>query len=171
MADNINKLRNNINETCDIFHSVIKPLFITNNVKLDPALFNIIKGFLSIYSDDKLVTDYIYFTYEYWEMIDQKNITFFLEHAHKIFSDLPIPINKEHIDEIRFIFHNNLIKAEDLEDLWKFFSAHIILILRIIGKDFGGYQYLTLTKEIRGIEEKIEKYQQIFHNDYMKKFS
>lgn len=141
-------------ETCLALIDLIKDLIIEASDKgynlINTVLLDGVYGYISDMDKNKLIENFIFYSYQHWDEIFNKNEKFFSEHSSKLFGDLPLTsINAfKDLFELKDKSGNPVIIDDDKNAIWKFFHSLVRICIIYINneKKSGRYQEINIAQ-------------------------
>jgi len=128
MASPAQRYRTVLVETIHLILDINETLYSKGHSTIDPSCRNLVIALISDMDPIFLVDSFIQRTYNIWDLVKSRDVTFFLDNADVILSELQkfgVP------DVLKKCFNgldssgNPLVSNEDKEDMWIFFEALI----------------------------------------------
>lgn len=100
---------------------------------IDPNIIMVASAFLESYDSKVLLTNFVNYSYRYWDQISKREEIFFRENCIEVFADIPM----NHIDAFKALFDNDedgepVISNEDKGAMWDYFDSFIKICLKYI---------------------------------------
>lgn len=105
----IDRFGENLQEFIALSRELLTKCYEEGKSSLHPIIVELAEKFLKKYDREKLVNNFISYSYEYWMEIKKRDESFFDVHCGYVFRDLPV----NYVDSFK-----NLLKAKDKNDVY-----------------------------------------------------
>ena len=122
----------NVKELSCLIHGIVVKAHKEGYPVINPLLVELASGMIEFFDKRTLIEGFIIHSHEFWPLIKQKEASFFVNHAHVIFQDLPVG----HVDDFKKLFTlktpqgQSIVDKEDIEELWSFFGSLVKISIK-----------------------------------------
>ena len=146
----------NIEDLTKLLHGIIADLYQKKLCTIDPTMINIAAGFISGLDPNVIITNFIYYSKDFWGQISERDEVFFAENCKHVFRDLPISSPGTHIDAFKDLYEGrykedisgqkirlnigdegydegkNILSLDEKESLWVYFETLVVIAIKYI---------------------------------------
>lgn len=155
------------------FQGLVTELYNKKLTLLNPHIIAL--GYAFIRSKDKitLIENFIDKTYSYWDLIKNREETFFQDKAFEVFKDLPV----DKVNDVKDLFikkdpeGNSIISKDERIVIWKYFDSLIKICIKYIHNKRGPIIKIVHIEETETKEEKKLYKNKLYMNVPIKKLT
>lgn len=130
------RFRQNISDFTLLIRELLEDCNRRGKTKIDPTIITVASAFIESYDSKILLTNFVHYSYQYWDKISRREEAFFRENCADVFADIPM----NHINAFQELFNDegeSVIEDDDKNAMWDYFDSFIKICLKYIHRQRG----------------------------------
>lgn len=129
----------NVKDLSELIYELISLCYDNGYKHVHPELVKLASQVLSNFDKQRIIENFIQYSKPYWDNIIDRDEQFFILHASKVFSDLPL----DNVDAFKILFTSTdksghlIINNDDKQAIWLFFDSLIKIVIKYIHEKRG----------------------------------
>jgi len=130
------RFRQNISDFTMLVRELLEDCSKRGTTTMDPNIIMVASAFMESYDPKTLLTNFVHYSYPYWDKISKREEVFFRENCADVFKDIPM----NHINTFKELFNDEgdpVITDDDKEALWDYFDSFVKICIKYIHRQRG----------------------------------
>ncbi len=130
------RFRQNISDFTLLVRDLLDDCHRKGKTTINPNVITVASAFIESYDSVILLTNFIHYSYPYWDEISKREEVFFRENCVKVFAGIPI----DQVDAFSALFNDvgePVISDDDKEAMWDYFDSFVKICLKYIHRQRG----------------------------------
>lgn len=126
----------NASDLTGFLYVVVDGAYKKGHKVVNPELIQFVSCIMQGFPKKDLIEGFAKHSNKHWELIRNKDRSFFIDHAHTVFADLPV----SSVNSFKQLFtltddkNCSIISKDDVESLWGFFFSLVKITIKYIHK-------------------------------------
>ena len=129
------RFRQNISDFTMLIRELLEDCSRRGKTNIDPNIITVASAFIESYDPKTLLTNFVHYSYPYWDKISKHEEAFFRENCADVFKDIPM----DHINAFKELFSEDeqVISDDDKDAMWDYFDSFVKICIKYIHRQRG----------------------------------
>lgn len=130
------RFRQNISDFTMLVRELLEDCSSRGKTTIDPNIITVAAAFIESYDPRTMITNFVHYSYEFWDRISKREEVFFRENCVDVFKDIPM----DHVNAFKELFSDegeSIISQDDKDAMWDYFDSFIKICIKYIHRERG----------------------------------